>query len=328
MRPRTSIRTRYCSLNIFSRFCLSEFLRFVWGFVNLIFSCHLLFKFKRRQAALKDFIVCKIIVRQISPIFDMLVKYLRELKKISSLHTYNLSDILERNQDGVYTTCRVFGQKIFKFSEHIERLKNGSKSLGLDLKDSELAILRDIIRDNISIFDRITIILSHSEIIASFSNVIAPPKSVAVKLIEGHRDNPNVKSVEWVNQRKVMESHLSEEINEVILVMNGNCYEGLSSNFFVGINQGIQTAPLEVILPGTVQKLVCENFTVEYQFPQITQIYQWDFAMISSTSRLVLPVHRVYFEDSSYKDFNVNAAKINKIVEKVNSLVNQNCEYP
>eukprot|EP00835_Amoeboradix_gromovi_P000639 NODE_23_length_38171_cov_0.318108.p15 type:complete len:258 gc:universal NODE_23_length_38171_cov_0.318108:25627-26400(+) len=246
----------------------------------------------------------------------MLISYSRSLNKYTTTLAHNLDNILQ-NSNGVYTTCRAFESKIFMFSHHLDRIKNGLLQSNILFSKSDEDIIRNIIKKNLNGFDRVTIIFDNSNIFASFANVSKINSTVSVKAIVGKRDNANVKSVKWVNQRKEYEKFINEDVNEVILTdKNGNCYEGLSSNFYAVVGDKIYTAPLAYVLPGTVQQLVIDLFPdrVVYQFPNINDI--WDAAIISSTSRLVLGVDKLYFQDK-VKELDKDNRVVRQVQEKL-----------
>jgi branched-subunit amino acid aminotransferase/4-amino-4-deoxychorismate lyase len=104
-----------------------------------------------------------------------------------------------------------------------------------------------------------------------------------------------------------LEDEKLEESDEVLLAgHDGAIFEGLSSNFFTierdpVLGQArVVTAPLESVLPGTIQKLVLDyclarNIPIEFKHPLISDLEagRWMGAFITSTSRLVLPIEEV-----------------------------------
>lgn len=96
-----------------------------------------------------------------------------------------------------------------------------------------------------------------------------------------------------------MEDSKLPESNEVILSdEDGNLYEGLSSNFFVIRSDGsLQTAPTDSVLVGTVMKRVLRDWKysgIVFEHPKIREIDTWKGAFITSTSRLILPIHKIF----------------------------------
>lgn len=78
---------------------------------------------------------------------------------------------------------------------------------------------------------------------------------------------------------------------------DGNLYEGLSSNFFIiRSDRSIQTAPIESVLFGTIMKRVLKDWKyseIIFEHPNVNEIDSWRGAFITSTSRLILPIHTI-----------------------------------
>ncbi|KAF9585205.1 hypothetical protein BGW38_003425 [Lunasporangiospora selenospora] len=105
---------------------------------------------------------------------------------------------------------------------------------------------------------------------------------------------------------------MDKDTNESLLMdeKTQNLYEGLSSNLYVlhKDQRTILTAPLDSVLQGTILKVVLntcneENIPVDFTFPNLKQIDEWEGAFISSTSRLVLPIEKWVLPDGSVKEF-------------------------
>ena len=99
-----------------------------------------------------------------------------------------------------------------------------------------------------------------------------------------------------------MEDSKSPESNEIILSDDiGYLYEGLSSNFFVIRSDGcLQTAPLNEVLAGTIMKRVMEKWKhseIVFEKARIEDAGGWRGAFITSTSRLILPIHAILLEN-------------------------------
>ena len=78
----------------------------------------------------------------------------------------------------------------------------------------------------------------------------------------------------------------------------GELLEGTQTNFFAVVNGALHTAG-EGVLEGTVRRLaleVCsrEGIEVVLRPPRLAELADWEGALISSTSRLLLPVDEVY----------------------------------
>jgi branched-subunit amino acid aminotransferase/4-amino-4-deoxychorismate lyase len=92
---------------------------------------------------------------------------------------------------------------------------------------------------------------------------------------------------------------------EMLLFADGAIMEGLSSNFFAVKDSTLYTAGDGVLL-GTVRDLIikeCKARGVQVQLlpPSMHEIDQWDGCIISSTSRLALPVDQLIWNDESFR---------------------------
>jgi branched-subunit amino acid aminotransferase/4-amino-4-deoxychorismate lyase len=139
--------------------------------------------------------------------------------------------------------------------------------------------------------------------VESMGKTIARPVWIECARV-GSRKNPTVKHGEWLLERKALEAKIKPGCNEIVLVDEAEqVFEGMSSNVCVMDREGVLwTAPTSRILEGTVLKLllqVCEKekIPVKRICPSL-QLLREGSIMITSTSRLCLPVEGVYFPDS------------------------------
>lgn len=86
-------------------------------------------------------------------------------------------------------------------------------------------------------------------------------------------------------------------MNEIILHdADGRLLEGTQTNFYVVTAEGaLQTAGGGLVLEGTVRRLIlqvcaAEGIPVDETPPRLTDLESWQGVLISSTSRLALPV--------------------------------------
>ncbi|KAI9275443.1 aminotransferase [Phascolomyces articulosus] len=158
---------------------------------------------------------------------------------------------------------------------------------------------------------------SHQEQRPHFAAQFLPLSSpvqhrVKVEIENKSREAPVVKDSQWVRDRAGLEKSKAHDVNEVLLTDDsGNLYEGMSSNFFaVKMDEEgkpiVMCAPLEHVLLGTVMKIVmrvCEKhrIPIEWGFPQIgdARANKWKGCFLTSTSRLLLPIEGLYFNDGS-----------------------------
>ncbi|KAI8137854.1 aminotransferase [Fennellomyces sp. T-0311] len=187
------------------------------------------------------------------------------------------------------------------------------------------ARLVPLLRTGLSAFEhteqetKVTVIVGYSHeqrrpcFAAQFSPLSAPlQQRVKVEVENKLRSTPVVKDSQWVRDRAGLEKSKAQDVNEVVLVDDvGNLYEGMSSNFFAVKTDDdgkpvVQCAPLEHVLLGTVMKIVmrvCEKhrIPIEWSFPQIrdARANKWQGCFLTSTSRLLLPIEGLYFNDNS-----------------------------
>lgn len=116
------------------------------------------------------------------------------------------------------------------------------------------------------------------------------------------RQNALAKDSEWVRARKVLEETKPADVNEILLVgESGELLEGMSSNFFAVRDGTVYTAG-EGVLSGTVREVAlecCKNegIPVVLEAPKVSDLAQFEGAFLSSTSRLVLPLHHLAAPD-------------------------------
>ena len=88
-------------------------------------------------------------------------------------------------------------------------------------------------------------------------------------------------------------------LNEFLLKSeNGDLLEGSQTNFYAIVNGCLHTAGSGV-LEGTVRRLaleVCESHGIPYSLtpPNLADVAEWEGCLISSTSRLLLPIDEIY----------------------------------
>merc|ERR1712137_755637 len=124
---------------------------------------------------------------------------------------------------------------------------------------------------------------------------------VDVEAAHGARSNPTIKDTQWVKERKNLEEIQHEAgVDEVIMInLDGSISEGLQTNFFaVSCDGVIQTAPSDLVLSGTVRKMVIKvakdnGIPLVFQCPRITDVSTWESCFICSSSRLVKPIREL-----------------------------------
>lgn len=152
------------------------------------------------------------------------------------------------------------------------------------------------------------------------------------------RQNATAKDSQWVRDRKALEAALAPDSNEALLVDDDtqDVYEGLSSNFFAldRARRTILMAPPGTVLQGTIQKVVefvckAQNIPIDYTFPNLKRIDEWEGAFISSTSRLVLPIEKLVLQDGAVKTFEesplielIRREVLQECIKRVENMIN------
>ncbi|GAB5036388.1 thioredoxin-like protein [Nannochloropsis oceanica] len=233
---------------------------------------------------------------------------------------------LERNPRGAYTTARTVQlSKIFELDAHVERLASTAalmwpdQDLPADLV--EAARLRPLVTSTLraamnhyrhtTVADptlattelKFTILLIwHSDtcLIECLCHACAlPPRPcppINVEIRGAPRTNAKAKDSAWVKKRKHLEALKSNDVNEIVLHdESGALLEGTQTNFYAIIKGKLYTAG-EGVLEGTVRRLllqICAVHDVPVILdppPNIEDLRNWEGALLSSTSRLALPI--------------------------------------
>jgi len=167
-----------------------------------------------------------------------------------------------------------------------------------------------------------------------------PTIPVNVEIRGSPRTNAAAKDSSWVSDRAPLEELMKSadvEMNELLLTSEDKeIFEGSQTNFYaIKDNTTLYTAD-EGILKGTVRTIVLDvcqkhNIPVVLQPPIFTTDNNWDGALISSTSRLALPIDAIYIPKDGqpskhptdlYKEFNID----NSLAKRIQSLVAKEVE--
>ncbi|KAG0005853.1 hypothetical protein BGZ80_011465 [Entomortierella chlamydospora] len=211
-----------------------------------------------------------------------------------------------RNQETMKkeTTDLVQAGLKFYYSQLRQNLQNGELTSALE-GETKVTVL--------CTWDAKASTVKEPTLVAHFEPLKTPKESRCKVEIRGSpRQCATAKDSQWVRDRKDLEAGLDKDTNEALLLDNEtqDLYEGLSSNFFAldRNRQTVMTAPLGSVLLGTIQKVVlnvcsAEKIPVDYTFPNLKHIDDWEGAFITSTSRLVLPIEKIVLPDGTVKVF-------------------------
>ena len=130
-----------------------------------------------------------------------------------------------------------------------------------------------------------------------------PEPPVRVEVRGAPRSNAMAKDSTWVTERAPLEALMRDSavgsVNELLLATeSGDLLEGSQTNFFALVDGAVHTAG-DGVLEGTVRRLlleVCERegIPVKLTPPKLADAQKWEGALISSTSRLALPIDELY----------------------------------
>jgi len=133
--------------------------------------------------------------------------------------------------------------------------------------------------------------------VAALPPMAQPPVKVEVR--GSPRGNAAAKASSWVAERAPLEALKRDDINELLLAnASGEILEGSQTNFYAIHNGAVHTAA-DGVLAGTVRRLlleVCERecIPVILSPPRLDTAAEWEGALISSTSRLLLPIDQLF----------------------------------
>ena len=219
---------------------------------------------------------------------------------------------------GIFDFLRTYHKKPFKLSEHVDRLFNSAKQLGITVpktKSQIEKIVHEGIKKN-SYRECIARIVvtggvspdgisknENSTFAVLFTEATDYPKSYytqGVKIIsrEFERAFPHAKSLNYLTAVNVLSEAKKENAIEVLyLDRNRHILEGTTSNFFAVVGGKLIT-PKEGILRGITRAVVIE-LARKLKIPVIesdllySQIELFDEAFITASNKEVMPVVKI-----------------------------------
>ena len=238
---------------------------------------------------------------------------------------------------GAYTTCRTIdhGRRIYLFDFHVDRMDDSARSIFDDdfdrshaeawCRDSIMNCVRTTILDFCETYRveagsadfRIVLLATLEENRLSGGgeskegvlychvgelSTRSDTENIRV-LIHGHgRENAEAKDSKWILDRKRLITPESASYEEIVMLSeDGELLEGTQTNFYVVREDALITAD-EGILLGSVRDSVlrvCRSHSVNVELrpPTMDDLKHASGVFISSTSRLVMPVHNVVLGD-------------------------------
>ena len=226
--------------------------------------------------------------------------------------------------DGVYESIRTYSGKLFKFDEHLNRLKRSLSEIRIKFEKldelekiiSQLAEINNLTAKDFLVYIQITRGVSYPRkhsfpsakeqptIFISVSkldeNTAKQQKGVKVILLEDLRWlRCDIKSVSLLPAVLANQKAIESNAVEAVLYRKDLITEGSHTNFF-GIDNGkVVTAPKSnLILSGITREIViglCKKLKikVEEEFIKLNELNKYEEFFITSTTKEIFPVVRV-----------------------------------
>ncbi|CEO97925.1 Amino-transferase class IV [Plasmodiophora brassicae] len=249
---------------------------------------------------------------------------------------------------GAYTVMRTTQnrQRLLCFEHHLQRLSTSAMAIGADRTRVEPGRLeRDVLHAIRSAMSaggdgddelNVAVVVDMSGEVAVHLSILKERETGACVVVEAMRGSRakygSTKDSKWVVERQgLLDRRTAPEADDVVLVNDeGAVLEGLSSNFFViGADQVVQTAPVrDGVLAGSIREIVMHvcrqhDIGIVERSPSWSSRSSWFGAFLTSTSRLVLPIHQVI--DSVSKDSHglppLAFPAVHRIIDEISRLV-------
>jgi branched-subunit amino acid aminotransferase/4-amino-4-deoxychorismate lyase len=239
------------------------------------------------------------------------------LKFVDQKHVY-LTRELEKDKDIQEPEYVIKGLETYRNQDELKKI------ILPVIRQCVMAFLmenRSVLRDQDEL--KLTILITWSFIaerptMAVFASYLLEQKAMPcrIEFCNYVRSSKDVKDSLWVQLREQLETKKPTDISEIVMYdAEGKISEGLSSNFFVIMDNQIYTAQRGEVLWGTVLSLVIdlcrkEGIPVVYDHPRLSDIDRWQGAFITSTSRLIMSVTELIVRETG----------IHRVFERVDTI--------
>lgn len=212
----------------------------------------------------------------------------------------------------VFDYLKTYFGKPFHISDHINRLFNSAKFIGLKIPKSRIEI-KDIVNELIKINkfpeSSVRIIVTGGQSPDGKKGgepnliITCEPRNeidksfyltgVKLKTVQDYREAPIAKTINYTMAIKYLNEFVPQGFFEVLYVHNSKITECTSSNIFFIKGKKLIT-PKDEMLPGITRQVVINQsskyFDIEERNIYLHEIYDFDEAFITSTDKEVLPV--------------------------------------
>ena len=222
--------------------------------------------------------------------------------------------------DGVYESIRTYNKKLFRYEDHLERLRRSLKETRIDFKELDSLeniiyelMIKNEIDEEALVYIQITRGMAMPRTHSFPKEKTSPTVFISVQeLKESTEEQTNgvkvilQEDVRWLRcdikstslLPVVLASQKATEENaaEAILVRDRVITEGTHTNFFAVKNETLFTAPKsKLILEGITRKVVlelCEKFKIDFreEFINKDDLKSFDEFFITSTTKGITPV--------------------------------------
>ena len=232
--------------------------------------------------------------------------------------------------DGVYEVIPVYGGRLFRLDQHLQRLASSLDAirLGNPLDNAGWrTLLEQLVERNgggdLSVYLQVTrgaaptrdhafpagvppTVFMMSSPLSAGRDIDSEPGIHAVTLDDIRWDFCNIKAITLLPNVLLRQQAIDAEAAEAILVRDGFATEGAASNLFI-VRQGLLVTPPKSpsLLPGITRDLVLElaaNHGIPYREADVTQaeLNSADEVWLTSSTREISPVTRL--DDRSVGD--------------------------
>lgn len=226
-----------------------------------------------------------------------------------------ISDLALQRGYGVFDYSRTYNGKLFRFDEHIERLRRSAAELHLHVPISTpeiVAVATDLIERSVLEHPCIRLILTGGDsepnptllhpnfiVLAEELPRYAPEAyEHGAKLItmEFQRELPQVKSINYMNAIRM--DPIRRELKAFDILYHSDCgiTECPRSNFFAFLSDTLVT-PSQNVLLGITRKVLLElslgKFAIEERPVRLDELAGADEAFVTSTSKRIVPVSQI-----------------------------------
>ena len=245
--------------------------------------------------------------------------------------------------DGVYESIRTYNRKLFKYEEHIKRLKRSLKETRIDfteLNSLENIIYKLIEKNNIEKESLVYLQITRGSALDrthSFPNEnTSPTLFISVKEFNENIEEQttgvkvilqedirwvrcDIKSISLLPVVLANQKAKDEGADEAIFVRDGMITEGTHTNFFAIKDETVFTAPKSrLILEGITRNTVldfCSKFKIncKEEFISKDELKSFDEFFITSTTKEITPVTTIDY-------WQINNGEPGKITKSLQSV--------